>query len=114
MAAADAADAVDCKVQDQGNGSYELLWACQRAGTFPIDLTIGGVHVVGSPMKLTVAPAQPAVERFNVTGVGLVKAVAGEQAEPTVVADRGGGVLGFAEGLEAEAHGWREVRGLWR
>ena len=53
---------VQCSVVDRGDGSYELLWACHRAGTFPIDVLIGPYHVGGSPMKLTVRPARPAVE----------------------------------------------------
>jgi hypothetical protein len=45
--------------------------------------------VVGSPIPLVVVPAAPAVERFVASGVGLVKAVAGEQACLRVrVADR--------------------------
>ena len=79
----------ECEVKDRGDGSYELLWMCQKAGTFPIDVMISGAHVRGSPMKLTVSPAVPAVERFVVSGVGLVKAVAGVEAILRVrVADR--------------------------
>ena len=64
-AAADASTtaAVQSKVDDNGDGSYKLSWACQRAGTYPIEVLISGLHVKGSPMRLTVQPAAPAIER---------------------------------------------------
>jgi hypothetical protein len=80
---------VECKVEDREDGSYELLWKCNRAGSFPIDVMINGVHVINSPMKLSVFPARPAPERFVVNGAGLVKAVAGTEAMLRIrVADR--------------------------
>lgn len=86
--AADAS-AVKSKVEDCGNGSYELLWSCQRAGIFSIEVLISGLHVLGSPMQLEVHPAAPEIELFAVSGVGMVTAVAGEEATIRIqVADR--------------------------
>jgi hypothetical protein len=50
------AECVACRVDDMGNGSYQLFWQCQRAGSFLIDATIGGVHRASPPSALTPLP----------------------------------------------------------
>ena len=87
----DEHSAIHCEVIDNNDGSYELKWRSAKAGVFPIDVLMDGAHVVGSPTELMVRSAKPAVEQMAVSGVGIAKAVAGNQAELHVrVADRFG------------------------
>ena len=82
---------VDFTVVDKGDGSYELKWKSDRAGTYPIDVLMDGAHVAGSPVQLTVRSALPAVEKMEVSGNGRAKAVAGADADINIcVADRFG------------------------
>jgi hypothetical protein len=78
-----------CRVNDKGDGTYELEWSSTLAGTFPLDVCIDGSHVGGSPIDVTVLPARPDVNRFVASGAGLGKAVAGIEAPIRIrVADR--------------------------
>lgn len=87
----DAESSVHCEVVDNGDGIYELKWRSIKAGVFPIDVLMDGSHVMGSPTELQVRSAMPAVEKMAVSGIGISKAVAGNEAELHVrVADRYG------------------------
>ena len=73
---------VECKVDDLGDGSYELSWSCTVAGTFPLDVVVDGRNPVqGSPVQLNVLAAEPSVPHFAVSGAGLTTATAGDHME---------------------------------
>ena len=82
-------DPVKSRVNDLGDGTYELEWCSTLAGTFPLEVCIDGFHVIGSPISVTVKPARPDVNKFKASGAGLTKAVAGVEAPIRIrVADR--------------------------
>ena len=82
---------VEFQVSDSGDGSYALSWKSEKAGMYNIDVLLDGSHSSGSPIQLQVRAAVPAVEKMEVSGPGIVKAIAGEKAIMKIdVADRFG------------------------
>ena len=57
---------VDCSVVDMSDGTYELKWRTKKAGVYSIDVLVDGAHVGGSPVKLIVKSAKPAVGQMEV------------------------------------------------
>lgn len=65
---------------DQQDGSYNLQWQSQRAGTYMVSVTISNVHLVGSPMELKLLAGPPEVDKCVVSGDGITSAQAGRPA----------------------------------
>ena len=75
---------VTFSTNDRGDGTYELQWKCDTAGTYPIDVLMSGAHVSGSPIQLITHPAKPAVEKMEASGSGRSMAIAGIKAKLNV------------------------------
>ena len=67
FAALDASDATDAGASGQqhaswadlGDGTYLLRWAADAPGVFDVFVKIDGLHVLGSPSRLVLAPPPP-------------------------------------------------------
>ena len=54
------------KVVDHQDGSYSVSWETETAGTYQIGVTIGKVHVAGSPTTLKMVAGPPDVGKVRV------------------------------------------------
>ena len=84
---------VQWRVLDQSDGTYKLDYCCCKLGAFPVEVTVDGEPVCGSPIVLIMRAAQPELSRFVLSGAGLKMATAGELATVSIkVHDRFGNV----------------------
>ena len=67
---------------DNGDGTYELGWRSEIAGTYVMHVLIDGVHVSGSPTSLSMLSTTPEVSCCEISGAGLSRATAGR---PSIV-----------------------------
>ena len=67
-------DQVRTSCSDNNDGSYKLQWQSEVAGTYSVSVTIGNVHLVGSPMELQLIAGPPDVDKMMVSGDGLTSA----------------------------------------
>lgn len=72
--------AVDTRVVDLKDGSYELSWRSKFSGTFRTRVAIGDEDVIGSPMEFSLSSSNPDLSKSDLTGDGLKAAVAGVEA----------------------------------
>ena len=57
---------------DNGDGSYKIEWQSEKAGIYLVNVTIANVNLVGSPMELRLHAGQPDINKFVVSGEGVV------------------------------------------
>lgn len=83
---ADADDevVVNSRVNDRGDGYYELYFAGLVAGTFEAHVTIDGRDVLGTPTPLRLLPETIDPSQLEVSGSALSKAVAGQPSSLVV------------------------------
>jgi len=56
---ASSASSLQTSCTDQGDGSYKLRWSSEHEGVFDIFVKMDGLHVLGSPSRLILAPPPP-------------------------------------------------------
>lgn len=66
-----SSEAVECKVVDHGDGSYELRWRSEQPGTFEVNVKVGGGQVVGSPQPIKFVSTIPVLAKTVLSGPGL-------------------------------------------
>ena len=71
-------NAVQCVVDDVGDGSYKLTWDSKRTGTFTASVKIDGIHVSHSPTTLHLTSTKPDVSQSIVSGDGIRQVVKAE------------------------------------
>ena len=71
---------VSTNIIDKGDGTYLINWHSDSSGKYTLNVTVEGSAVGGSPVPLTMFASSPQVSKFQVTGTGLEKAVAGKPA----------------------------------
>ena len=71
-------------VRDAGDGTYEVHWYGEAAGTHRLSVYLRGAHVGGSPTSLRVLSARPEPRACALGGDGLRAAVAGQEALVTL------------------------------
>ena len=49
---------LDARCEDQGNGSFRIIWGGEVSGIFKMAVQLDGFHVLGSPTQLTMASAE--------------------------------------------------------
>ena len=64
-------NAVRTSVIDNDDGTYMIHWHAEVSGKYSLHVSIDHVQVVGSPMPLVMLPANPSVNKFDVSGTGL-------------------------------------------
>lgn len=65
---------------DNKDGSYRLGWTSQVAGVYSVSITIDNVHLVGSPVMMTLQAGPPEIDQIQVSGDGTQQAQAGKPA----------------------------------
>ena len=65
------ATCVDATVNDLKNGTYEVSCTSTKAGSYHIDVTIDGRHVIGSPFTAQIFSTIPVVANSKLSGQGL-------------------------------------------
>ena len=69
---------LNAKSTDHGNGKYTIVWHGERTGTFLVSVTIGGLHVVGSPMRLKLTSTIPDLTKCLTDVQRSIRAVKGQ------------------------------------
>ena len=72
------------KTFDNHDGTYGLQWLGEVSGKYELFVTLGDVHLKGSPCELTLQSATPKASKCQISGGGLSYAVAGEKVQVTV------------------------------
>jgi len=77
-------DAVEATCVDVGDGSYTVSWTSGQVGEFQGSVTVGGEHVINSPVQIIFTSCTPVIENSVVTGIGSyaevgVQTVVGEK-----------------------------------
>ena len=71
---------VECTTKDLADGRYQISWNAKVSGSYHLHITVGGSLIYGSPVDLTMLPANPDVGMCACTGTGLQRALAGRFA----------------------------------
>ncbi|KOO35267.1 hypothetical protein Ctob_014608 [Chrysochromulina tobinii] len=69
---------LSAKSTDHGNGKYTIVWHGERTGTFLVSVTIGGLHVVGSPVFLKLASSIPDLTKCLTDVQRSIRAIKGQ------------------------------------
>ena len=69
---------VMCKTEDNEDGTYLLSWMSETSGEFEVTVTIGDNNVYGTPTTLRLISEVPDLEKTEISGSGLQKAVCGK------------------------------------
>jgi hypothetical protein len=75
---------ITTEIDDQGDGSYILRWRSKHSGTFPTRVTIDEIDCLGSPATIALTSSTPQLSLSEMSGEGLRRAVAGEQASISI------------------------------
>ena len=67
-----------CKTEDNEDGTYLLSWMSETSGEFEVTVTIGDNNVYGTPTTLRLISEVPDLEKTEISGSGLQKAVCGK------------------------------------
>ena len=85
---------INATVTDQKNGEYNVTYQPKKAGTYVLDVTLGGAHIKDAPFKVLVDPGKAVAGTTVAEGDGLKKVVAGETGKFVVTTkDANGNVL---------------------
>ena len=98
---------VKVHVKDRGDGSYEVAWRGERAGSYRLAVRLRGAHVGKSPALLRLLSAPPDPRACSLHGDGLRNAQAGV---PAVITVRCKDVFGNAIDADPRTRFWMELR----
>lgn len=71
-------NAMETKVENNGDGTFLLDWKSKYSGSFKTRVTIDGLDVIGSPREFSLTSCNPELSKSEVSGEGLKSATAGK------------------------------------
>ena len=72
-------EALKIATEDLHDGSYSVEIRSETSGSFTLNAQIESVHIIGSPLTMTMLPGLPDVAQTTLQGSGLREATAGER-----------------------------------